>query len=182
MKTERSAQILTIRETPLGLWIIAIFFAAIGAVFVYGALGGYSNYSQITPFAIAVHLFGGLCGIAAGYWIIFIAPVTLITIDRSTETLTYRRRGLAGRNDAKYSFAQVRRFSLIEEIDSEGDPAFSLGLELANNELIRISAVQSPVDSVKRDIVFQANEFLYKQMPSYQAELEREDESWTSIL
>lgn len=182
MKIERSDQILAIKEKPVGLWIVAIFFAAIGAVFAYGALGGYSNFSQITPLVIGVHLFGGLCGIAAGYWLLFLAPITLITIDRSTETVTYRRHGLFGRNDAEYSFAEIRGFSLIEEIDSEGDPVFSLGMELENNESIRISAVQSPVESFKRNIVFQANEFLYKQMPSYRAELEPEDETQTSIL
>ncbi len=177
MKIERTDQILTISETPGCLWIFGLFFALIGSAFVYGALGGYSNYDQITAIIIAAHTLGGLSAIAAGYWIIYQAPVTRITIDRSSETVTCKKRGLSGKSNVTYTFDRIKKFTLIEQPDSDGDPTFALGMELDDGELISISALFSPVETYKRDFAFQANEFLYKQMPSYRAEYELEDES-----
>jgi hypothetical protein len=177
VKIERSGQTLTIKETPGCLWIFGLFFASIGAMFVYGALGGYSNYDQAARWIIAAHLFGGLCAIAAGYWIVYKAPITRITIDRSAETVTYKKKGLSGRSDRVLRFSEIERFLVLEDRDDDGDPIYSLAFELADGEVVSISAISSLVESFKRDFVFQANEFLYKQMPSYRTANELEDET-----
>jgi hypothetical protein len=177
VKIERNGQILTIKETPGCLWIFGLFFALIGSMFVYGALGGYSNYEQATRWIIAAHLFAGLCAVGAGYWIIYKAPITRITIDRGTETLTYRKKGLSGRSDRVFRFRDIERFLVLEDRDSDGDPVFALGFELTDGEVISISAIQTPDESFKRDLVFRANEFIYKQMPSYRTAAELEDET-----
>lgn len=156
------------------LWFLGIFFAAIGSVFVYGSLGGYSNYNEASRLAIAAHLFGGLTGVAAGYWIFYIAPVTIITIDRDAETVIHRKRGISGKSDIKYRFDEIRQFRLIEEPDFDNDFIWSLGLELADGEIIKISAIESTVESFKRDLVFQANEFMNRPLPSYRDTLDIE--------
>jgi hypothetical protein len=176
MKIERNGQTLTIKETPGCMWVFGLFFAVIGSIFVYGALGGYSNYAQATPWVIGAHLFGGLAAIGAGYYLVYMAPVTRITIDRNTETVTYKKRGLAGKNDATYRLDQIKGFCLIDEYDSDGN-SYSLGMETSSNEIIKISAISSLVEDFKRDFIFQANEFLYKQMPSYRTANELEDET-----
>lgn len=168
MKIERTADKLIIRETPGCLWILALFFAVIGSVFVYGALGGYTNYNEASALVLGLHLFGGLCAIAAGYWIVYIAPMTKVTIDRSAETVTHKKRGISSKSDVTYRFNEIKHFLLIEEPDFDNDFVWSLGMELADGEMIRISSVHSTVESFKRDFVFQANEFMYKQVPSYQ--------------
>lgn len=119
----------------------------------------------------------GLLAVFSGYWIVFKAPVTRIVIDRNLETVSYSKRGLTGRSQANYAFDQILGFELIEDRDSDGDPIFSLGLKLADGEQLTISALQSHDEQFKRDLVFQANEFLYKQMPSYRHAGEIEDET-----
>lgn len=70
MKIERSATVLTIKETPAGLWVFGVFFILVGGSFVFGALGGYSNYRSLSPLILGVHLLVGLIGVASGYWIV----------------------------------------------------------------------------------------------------------------
>lgn len=176
MRAERSGNKLIIKETPGCLWLFGLFFALIGSVFVYGAIGGYSNFNDISPWVIAAHFFGGLCAIAAGYWIIYNAPLTRITIDRNTETVTQKTRGLSRRSDVVYRFDEIEQFRLIEKPDFDNDFVWSLGMELKDGELIEISAIQSPVESFKRDFVFQTNEFMYKSLTPYQAVLGSDEE------
>lgn len=172
MKTIYENQKLVIKETPGCLWIFGLFFAIGGATFVYGSLGGYSNYEKITPLVAAVHFTLGAAAFAVGYWVLFKSPVTHITIDRDSETVTYKTRGLAGRKLQTFRFADVKAFDVIEETDSEGSPIFSLALQPITGELIRISALQSHFESDKRDIAFAANEFMYKQLPSVTDDLD----------
>lgn len=177
MKIERTNQTLTIKETPGCLWLFGLFFACVGATFVYGAAGGYSNFEQIQQYVLIAHMFMGVAAVAAGYWIIFKAPITRIIIDRSSETVSYSKRGIAGSSSANYRFEDIRGFTLVEDLDNDGDKIFALGLELADGELLNISALQSHDEQFKRDFVFQANEFMYKQMPSANEVFALEDET-----
>ena len=118
----------------------------------------------------------GLAAIGAGYWIIFMAPVTTVTIDRVLQTVTHRRRGISGSSENSYQFSEISGFQLIEERDSDNDPVWSLGLDLRSGETVKISSLPSPVENIKRDLVFQANEFMGKQMPSYASNVALEGE------
>jgi hypothetical protein len=115
--------------------------------------------------------------VAAGFWIIFRAPLSKVTVDRHNETIIHTQRGLFGKREEIYRFDQVREFCLIEEVDDEGDPVWSLGIELSHGERVRISSLASHSESLKRDFLFQANQFMYKQMPSYRETFETEDEN-----
>lgn len=174
MKIERSGEILVIRETPGLLWVLGGFFIAISSMFVYGALGGYSNWNEALRFTIGAHLAMGLIGISVGFGVIFSAPVTRIVIDRFNRTLLYRVRGLLRRSETVYRFDQIDSFSLIEEKDSDGDPKWSVGLKLREGEVLKVSRLESPDESYKRNFVNQANEFMFKRIPSYR---DIEDES-----
>lgn len=167
MKVNRSENTLVFRETPGCLWVFGLFFAIIGSMFIYGSLGGYSNYDEAPSWVIAAHLFGGICAVATGYWVIFMAPVTKVTIDRGARTVSLKRRGLSGKHDRTYTFDEVNEFRLIRDIDSDGDIVWSWGVEIVGDKTIKISALSSPVESFKRDLVFQANQFMQKKMPTY---------------
>ncbi|MGQ0541993.1 MAG: hypothetical protein ACT4O9_09115 [Blastocatellia bacterium] len=175
MKIRRSENALVFRETPGCLWVFGLFFAIIGSMFIYGSLGGYSNYNEASPWVIAAHLFGGICAVAAGYWVIFRAPVTTVTIDRKEKIVRLKRRGLSGKHDRAYTFDEVIEFRLIKDIDSDGDNVWSLGVEIVEDKTIKISAISSPDESFKRDLVFQANQFMQKKMPTYKEASELED-------
>jgi len=181
MKIKQTPNELVIQETPGCLWIFGLFFAVIGGIFVYGSLGGFTNADEVPRYVIYFSFLMGIIAVGVGFWIIFRAPVSTLIVNRADETLTYTKYGLFGKRQTAYGFDQIKQFCLIEEKDSEGDPIWSLGLELANGETLKISSLESHNENFKRDFVFQTNEFMFKQMPSYQAALELEDESAKKI-
>jgi len=175
VKIEQNENELIIRETPGCLWLFGLFFAVIGGIFVYGALGGVTNRDSVSPPVIFLTLIMGAVGVAVGIWIIYRAPVTKIVVNRETQTVFYTKLGLAGKQETIYAFAEIKQFCLVEEFDDESNPIWSLGMELSDGETIKISSLQSHDEKYKRDFVFQTNEFLHKQMPSYKTNIEIED-------
>lgn len=177
MKIERTGTTLTIKETPGCLWIFGLFFAAIGGIFLYISLSEYMNNSLFSLWVLAVGFFVGICSIGASFLFIYDAAMTKTVIDRNAETLTYREKSLFGRRRRVFTFNEIDRFVVFDDCDDDGEPLYSLGFNLASGETIRISANATPDAAFNRDIVFQANELLYKQMPSYRHAAELEDET-----
>ena len=46
MKIKQTENELIIQETPGCLWIFGLFFAFVGAIFVYGSFGGLTDYDK----------------------------------------------------------------------------------------------------------------------------------------
>jgi len=166
MQIQQIENELILRETPGCLWIFGLFFALVGGVFVYGALGGFTDYARHGFWMLAPAFAAGSVGVGVGGWMIYRAPVTKIIINRIEQTLSMTRYGLFGRRQTFYTFDEISEFSLIEERDSEGDPIFSLGMNLVNGETLRISALPSHDERFKREFVFRTNEFMHKQIAS----------------
>lgn len=167
MKIRENGPILTINEMPVFAWLFGAFFMIVGATFVYGASGGYSNYEEATRFTLVAHFVSGMIALAVGFCIIQFTPVTWITIDRTNQTLAFKQRGLSKNVDRVHRFSEVKEFYLIEDKDSDGDPVWALGLAFTDGEEIRISAIDSHDEKFKRDMIFKANVFMYKQEQSY---------------
>jgi len=101
--------------------------------------------------------------------------------DRINETVVYTKYGLSGKKEFRFRFDEIKQFCLVAEKDGEGDAIWSLGMDLANRETIKISSLESHDESFKRNFVFQTNEFMRKQMLSSQIIFELEDESGEEI-
>ena len=172
---------IVLQETPASLWLFGLFFATIGGVFVYGSLGGLTNYDEVPAWQLLISFLMGGCAIAVGLWIIYRAPLTKIVINRENETITERRFGLFGRRERVYCFDRIKQFSLIEETDDEGNLIWSLGMDLIDGEKIKISSLPSHSEKFKRDFVFQINRFLHIPIPSYQTIELVEDETRAKI-
>jgi len=119
----------------------------------------------------------GAIAVACSVWIISRAPC----FDRINETVVYTKYGLSGKKEFRFRFDEIKQFCLVEEKDGEGDAIWSLGMDLANRETIKISLLESHDESFKRNFVFQTNEFMRKQMLSSQIIFELEDESGEEI-
>lgn len=180
MKSEQNANKLTIREKPGCLWIFGLFFIAIGAIFVYGSLGGFTNHVEVPTYALYLSFFLGAVAVSVGFWVILRAPVTKLLINRLTQTVTLTKIGVNGKKETVYTFEEIKQFRLIEGKDSDGDSIWSLGMELSTGETIKISSLESHVEKFKRDFAFEANQFLDKQLP-YQNVLNLSDESSKKI-
>lgn len=177
MQINQTGNELVIRETPGCLWIFGLFFAFVGGVFVYGALGGLADYDKQAPWMLALALVMGSIGVGAGVWMIYRAPITRIVINRFENSVLLTRYGLFGRRETFYDFAEIEQFCLIEETDSEGDKIWSLGMRLINDETIKISSLPSHDERFKREFVFQTNEFMHKQIASTEMILDAPDEN-----
>jgi hypothetical protein len=180
MRADESGNELIIRETPGCLWLLGGLFCLVGGVFVYGALGGFSNRDEFSFWALAAAFLMGAIGIVGGVWIIYRAPLTTLNLNRADETLTLTRHGLFGKRTDLYRFGEIQQFLLLEEKDDESNPIWSLGIELTDGETVKISSLPSHSENFKRRFVFAANQFIYKQIPSpHQALSELEGESAT---
>ncbi|MET0752901.1 MAG: hypothetical protein ABWZ66_05990 [Pyrinomonadaceae bacterium] len=177
MRVEQIENQLIIRETPGCIWIFSSLFLVVGGLFVYGSLGNFTNYSTVPFWLIPITFLMGATGCGVGIRFIYNAPITKININRDSETLDYTTYGIAGRTNRVYHFDEIEEFCLIEGIDDESNPIWSLGMELKGGETIKISSLESHDELFKRDFVFRINEFMYKQMPSAQTVFELEDES-----
>lgn len=177
MQSEQTENVLIIRETPGCLWIFGLFFAVIGSAFVYGALGGFTDWGSQPLWVLAVTLVMGSAAVAAGIWIIYGAPITRVVIDRIDNEVFIARYGLFGKRRSFYAFEEIEQFCLIEEKDDEGSPIWSLGMNLTGGETIKISSLPSHDERFIGNFVFQTNEFAHKQIPPAQMILEPEDES-----
>ncbi len=181
MQINQTENELIIRETPGCLWIFGLFFALVGGAFVYGALGGFADFDRQELWMLALALVMGSIGVGTGAWIIYRAPVTKVVINRIANEVRMTRYGLFGRQETFYVFDEIEQFSLIEDRDSEGDPIWSLGMDLTNGETIPISSLPSHDERFKSNFVFQTNEFMRKQLASTQMILELEYEEDTEI-
>lgn len=168
MNIAEHGQQLTISETPGCLWFLGAFFMLVGAAFIYGASGGYSNYADVPRYALILHFIGGTVALVVGVSLIFMAPMTRITIDRVTKTLHLKRRGFVDRIDRYYRFDEITDFCVIEGRDTDGDPIWSLSIDFSDGSDMKISAIESHDETKIRDIAFRANEFMYKKMPSFE--------------
>lgn len=167
MKLEQTDNKLVVKEAPGCIWILGLFFIGVSGTIVYGSLGGFTNYREIPQWQVIVAFVMGSFGVMAGYGIIWAAPVTRLVIDKQHNILTHTRRGINGKTKKIYTLDQIKEFTLIDEADSDGDPIYFLGLELASGEKVKISSLSSHDESYKRDFLFKANTFLGKQLPSY---------------
>ena len=177
MQVERINNQLIIRETPGCIWIFSLLFLVVGGLFVYGSLGNFENGGAAPLWLLPLTFLFGSIACAVGFWLLNRAPITKIIINRDNETLAYTTYGVTGRTHKVYHFDEIEKFFLIEELDDESNTVWSLGLETTGGEIIKISSLESHDERYKRDFVFAANEFMYKQMPATQAVFELEDES-----
>lgn len=175
MKVEESVNQITLKETPGCLWIFGLFFVIMGGILVYGTLGGFSNWNEVSAWQLVIAFFVAVSVMGGGVLVISKAPVTRVFINRIEDTVLIIRYGFRGRQTNTYRFEEIKQFCLIEDIDSDGDLAWSFGMELADGEKVRISAVVMHTEDFQQKYVFQINEFMRKQMPSYENNLKIED-------
>lgn len=172
MHANRTENELIFQETPGCLWFFGLLFAAVGGVFVFGAIGGFRNWDGTAFWQIALTLLIGSSGTAAGFWIIHNAPISKIVIDRVEDKIYLTRRRLFEKSETVYEFEEVERFRLIEDIDDEGSPIWYFGMDLIDGESIKITSLPFHSEEVQERQVFDANEFARKSMPIWETVLE----------
>lgn len=166
---------LVITERPGCLWIAGLFFAIMGGIVVWGTVGGFGNWNESETWHLVVGFSIGSIVLTAGCFMIFRAPITKIFINRYTNTVTHQTRGVLGKEEKIYRFDEVKQFFLTEHEDSDSGVSWYLNMELQNGETKTLTIVGNKTEVKSRDIVFQTNEFMQKQMPSYENNLKLDE-------
>lgn len=141
MRLTRTENELLLRDKPGCLWIFGLFFISVSSVFVYGSLGGFTNYDRVPGWAISFSFFMGAIGIAIGVWQISSHPLSKIVINRQTKIIAWSQRGLFKKIDRVFRFEDVREFAVDRGEDSEGDPIWKVELNLTSGETVEITRV-----------------------------------------
>ncbi|HEY8558920.1 MAG TPA: hypothetical protein VIL74_00855 [Pyrinomonadaceae bacterium] len=181
MQIEQNQNELIIRETPGCLWIFGLFFAIVGGVFVWGALGGFADWGTQSFWMLAAAFLMGAVGVAGGGWIIYGAPVTRVVVDRHERDVLMTRYGLFGKRETIFAFDEIEQFRLVEERDDESNPIWSLAMDLTNGETVKISSLPSHDRRFKENFVFRTNEFMHKQLASTELIFDAQDEDFPEI-
>ena len=181
MRLKEDFNQITVQETPGCLWIVGLFFAFVGGIFVYGSLGGFTDYDKQPPWMLMLVCLMGSTAVGFGIWAIYNAPITKVVIDRIDKNVLITRFGLFGKRQNVYQFDEIKYFRLIEDLDDEGSLIWSFGIELSSGELIKITSLPSHSEEYERQYVFQTNQFMNKPLPSYRTAGELEDESAAKI-
>lgn len=172
MHAHRTENELVIQETPGCLWFVGGFFAFIGALFLYGALGGFSNWSSVPLWQLALTAVVGSTGVGIGFWSIHNAPISKLIIDRIDDRVILTRRGLFSRSKTVFSFVEIDYFCLVEDVDDEGSPIWDFGMQMADGDVIKITSLATHSEDFHRNFVFAANEFARKHLPTATETLE----------
>lgn len=160
MRVERAPDKLILRDAPGCLWLFGAFFIAVASVFVYGSVGGFTDYDQVPRYALVFSFVMGAIGIAVGVWQISAHPFSKVIIDKRFATVILTRVGLRGKNASVYNFFEIRDFFVTEGEDDEGGKLWRLALRLENGETVELSKVWERNESECRDTAQFANEYL----------------------
>ncbi|HEX9960959.1 MAG TPA: hypothetical protein VGB00_08505, partial [Pyrinomonadaceae bacterium] len=117
MKIKHTENELILQDAPGCLWIFGLFFACIGAVFVFGSLGGFTNYDELPSYAIYLSFLMGAIGIGVGVWQISAHPLSKTIVDSQIKTVRHAERGLFKKHENTFHFEEIAQFIVIESED-----------------------------------------------------------------
>ncbi len=119
---------------------IGLFFFLVSSTFVYGSLGGYSNYAQASELTIKLHFLGGFVGVCIGSWLI-LTKSTYVKISAATQTVSIIKRNLFGKKETLVPFYKIKEFIVSDKFDQDGDLIWKVDLELESEEIIELTDV-----------------------------------------
>ncbi len=162
MRLRKTENELILRDKPGCLWIFGLFFILVSSVFVYGALGGFTDYDRIPDWAISFSFFMGAIGIAVGVWQISSHPLSKIVINRKAKTVVFTQRGLFKKTNRVFRFEEVQKFAVKEGEDDESNAIWKTELSLTSGETVEITSVWERKEKECEYAAETANNFLRK--------------------
>ncbi len=163
MKIKKTADGLQVKHTPGCIWILGGFFFVIGAIFLYGLLGGFTNYNEIETWEIAVGLFISIAVISVGIWQILAHPITVTSVNGREKSIVIFERGFFYKQKRTFRLAEVSNFELIEEKDSDNDSFYYIILRSNKGEKLKISSSGAQVEDYALEIKDELNRYLQKE-------------------
>lgn len=145
MRISQSSFRLVARDTPGCLWLFGLVFVASGT-FVLVAAPLSEEWADFVGWERTAILAIGIAHLAAGLFLIRHTPATVLELDRTRGTGIHRLRHPGDREwkATHFRLADVRGVMVHEERDSDGDPAFTVQLLLADGRELRLHGALMP--------------------------------------
>jgi hypothetical protein len=131
---------LILKDNPSPIRFLGFFFLIISSAFVYGSLGGYSNYSEASALALKLHFTFGVIGVCVGIWLI-LTKTSHVEIVSANQAVNLIKRNLMSRNEISIPFYKIKQFIVSEKEDQDGDPIWKVDLQMESAEIIELSSV-----------------------------------------
>lgn len=141
MHIRENPEKLILQDRPGCIWLLCVLFILLGGLFVLGPLFLFSDRAEQPWYVSAVAIFLGTAALGAGLWQAGRVPLTTITFDRLSRTITVAAWGLAGRSVRHWPFSDAAGLKVAQEQDSEGDPIYRLQLILRSGEAAWLTGV-----------------------------------------
>jgi hypothetical protein len=129
-----------LKNNPYPTRFVGVFFFVISSMFVYGGLGGYSNYRDGDPLIMKLHALFGMIGVSLGVWLI-LTKSSYVKISAATQTVNIIKSNLLGKNETSIPFYKIKEFIVSDKFDQDGDLIWKVDLELESDEIIELTDV-----------------------------------------
>jgi hypothetical protein len=140
MKITQISDGLILKNNSSPIRFLGFFFLIISSAFVYGSLGGYSNYAEASDLAIKLHFIFGTIGSCVGIWLI-LTKTSSVNISAVSQTVNLVRSNLLGKKETSIPFYKIKQFIVSEKEDQDGDPIWKVDLQMESAEIIELSSV-----------------------------------------
>src|SRR4051812_30504875 len=107
-------------------WILGLVFTCVGALFVAGPLGLFTNAGELRWWLRALIATLGTLHTGVGIWILARAPVARLTVDSVDETMRLEQWGITGRKRWEWPIAALAAVQVLEQRDDENGKMFRL--------------------------------------------------------
>jgi hypothetical protein len=131
---------LILKNNPSPIRFLGVLFLIISSGFVYGSLGGYSNYAEASDLAIKLHFIFGIIGVSVGVWLM-LTKTSHIDISAVNQTVNLVKSNLLGKKETSIPFYKIKQFIVSEKEDQDGDPIWKVDLQMESAEIIELSSV-----------------------------------------
>ncbi|MBE9226836.1 hypothetical protein IQ264_15520 [Phormidium sp. LEGE 05292] len=142
---QRTFTLLTLRERPIGIWVLSSFTATIGLLIFI---------SSLPP----LDWFGFFCIICANF-MMFGSPEKICLFDKSVNRVTFKQKGWLGN---QYSHFPITKISLVEVEPFKlfGIQFYRLSLKLLSGEIFYLTPIPSTDDRLLHNLAGSIQEFI----------------------
>ena len=157
MRIQQSDLRLVARDTPGCLWLFGLVFVASGT-FVLASAPFSKEWAGFVAWERTAIIAIGITHLGAGLFLIRHTPATVLELDRTRGLGIHRLRHPGDRawTVTQFRLADLRDVSLLEGRDSDGDPAYTVRLVLADGRELKLHgatmASQAPAEGKARQI------------------------------
>jgi hypothetical protein len=97
---------------------IGVILMVVSAIPIYGFLGGFSNYSQVSPTVKNIGLLIALAVFTVGFCLLCLTKFIDFVVNKHQKNITLTEKNLFRTTQSNYGFAEVEEFQIVEHLNA----------------------------------------------------------------